>query len=83
VKVVASGADEFRRRHRVGGMNAYEHNGVRVGRFGFASESKELLRELYRAGDPEARTAFARMLDEESPNVVHFHAFIGRSPSYS
>ena len=32
-------------------------------------------RELYGDGDPRAAAAFARILDEERPDVVHLHAF--------
>lgn len=53
---------------------AYEHNGLHVRRYRFARRSKHMLRELYGDGDPEACAAFARILDEERPNVVHLHA---------
>ncbi|MGP0094514.1 MAG: glycosyltransferase family 4 protein [Xanthobacteraceae bacterium] len=53
----------------------YEHNGLRVRRYRSAPESKHMLRELYGGGDPEASSAFARILDEESPDIVHLHAF--------
>jgi len=54
---------------------AYEHNGLRVRRFRSAPESKQMLRELYGGGDPEAAAAFAQILDEECPDAVHIHAF--------
>lgn len=53
----------------------YEHNGVRVHRYRWAAESQHILRELYGAGDPEAATAFARIIDDEAPDLVHLHAF--------
>ena len=53
----------------------YEHNGLRVRRFRSAPESSDMLRELYGGGDPEAATAFAKILDEERPDAVHIHAF--------
>jgi glycosyltransferase involved in cell wall biosynthesis len=53
----------------------YEHNGLRVRRYRSASESAHMLRELYGAGDPIAASAFARILDEEMPDIVHLHAF--------
>jgi glycosyltransferase involved in cell wall biosynthesis len=54
---------------------AYEHHGLRVRRFPAASESKSMLRELYGGGDPVAAAAFAQILDDERPDVVHLHAF--------
>jgi glycosyltransferase involved in cell wall biosynthesis len=60
----STGADEI-----------YEYRGLRVYRFRSAPESRRMLRELYGAGDPEAGRAFAQILDQESPDVVHFHAF--------
>lgn len=55
--------------------DAYDYHGLRVRRFRSAPDSKHMLRELYGGGDPEASWAFARILDEESPDIVHFHAF--------
>jgi glycosyltransferase involved in cell wall biosynthesis len=58
------------------GVNeAYEHNGLCVRRYRSALKSRHMLRELYGAGDPEAASAFARILDEETPDIVHLHAF--------
>jgi glycosyltransferase involved in cell wall biosynthesis len=57
------------------GNEAYEHNGLSVRRFRSAFKSSHLLRELYGAGDPEAASAFAQILDEETPDIVHLHAF--------
>ena len=51
----------------------YVHNGLPVRRF----EVKQVfddIRELYGSGDPIAAQAFSRILDEECPQLVHFHA---------
>jgi glycosyltransferase involved in cell wall biosynthesis len=53
----------------------YSHNGLSVRRYRSARNSKNLLRELYGAGDPESGSAFAQILDEERPDIVHLHAF--------
>src|SRR5262249_2468968 len=58
-----------------GTNEAYEHNGLRLRRYRTASESKFMLKELYGDGDPQAATAFAQILDEECPDIVHIHAF--------
>ena len=55
--------------------SAYEHHGLRVRRFCSAPTSKRMLEELYGDGDPQAAAAFARIVDEERPDVVHVHAF--------
>ena len=34
-----------------------------------------MLEELYGDGDPQAAAAFARIVDEERPDIVHVHAF--------
>lgn len=58
------------------GINeAYEQNGLSVRRYRSALESPHMLRELYGTGDPDAALAFARILDEETPDIVHLHAF--------
>jgi glycosyltransferase involved in cell wall biosynthesis len=54
---------------------AYQHHGLRVRRFCCAPTSKQILEELYGDGDPLAAAAFARIVDEERPDVVHVHAF--------
>jgi len=54
---------------------AYERHGLRVRRFCGAPTSKHMLEELYGDGDPEAAAAFARIVDEERPDLVHLHAF--------
>ena len=53
----------------------YHHKGWRVRRFRSVPESRYMLEELYGRGDPEAATAFGKILDEECPDVVHMHAF--------
>src|SRR5438067_9515792 len=52
----------------------YSHHGVRVRRFSTAQKVSDL-RELYGAGDAQAVLGFSKILEEEKPNVVHFHAF--------
>jgi glycosyltransferase involved in cell wall biosynthesis len=51
----------------------YEHNGLKVRRYGVGPV--EELRELYGEGDAQAAAEFARILDEERPDLVHLHAF--------
>jgi glycosyltransferase involved in cell wall biosynthesis len=51
----------------------YEHEGVRVWRFA-VSELRDLA-ELYGEGDARAAQQFSYILDEEGPDLVHFHAF--------
>ena len=58
-----------------GRQEAYEHNGLRVRRYGTWAESQHMLRELYGEGDPTAAAEFAQILDEERPDAVHLHAF--------
>jgi len=53
---------------------AYRHDGLMVRRFAVCPTVKDP-RELYGDGDPHAAEAFARILDEERPDVVHLHAF--------
>jgi len=52
----------------------YEFRGVRVRRFG-VSDRVEDVRVLYGEGDPHAAEQFATILEEEFPDVAHFHAF--------
>jgi glycosyltransferase involved in cell wall biosynthesis len=53
----------------------YEHNTLRVRPYRPAPASKNILRELYGAGDRDSAAAFARIIDEERPDAVHIHAF--------
>ncbi len=55
-------------------MGNYEHEGLRVRRFAVKEEVGDL-RELYDEGDVEAAYHFAKILDEEQPDIVHLHAF--------
>lgn len=52
----------------------YRHDGLQVRRFAVSRNVNDP-RELYGDGDPRAAAAFARILDEERPDVVHLHAF--------
>jgi glycosyltransferase involved in cell wall biosynthesis len=53
---------------------AYTYEGLPVRRF--ASRPAALdLRDLYGEGDPVAAAAFGRLLDDQSPDVLHLHAF--------
>jgi glycosyltransferase involved in cell wall biosynthesis len=58
-----------------GADEAYDYCGLRVRRYRSALDSTRMLRELYGEGDHEAGLAFARILDEETPDIVHMHAF--------
>jgi glycosyltransferase involved in cell wall biosynthesis len=53
---------------------AYQHHGLRVRRFA-VSPNIANLRELYGKGDNLAAQRFGQILDVESPDVVHVHAF--------
>ncbi|MDH3444404.1 MAG: glycosyltransferase [Deltaproteobacteria bacterium] len=58
-----------------GNMNsAYDFKGLPVKRFA-VRENLIDLSELYGEGDPWAAMAFAKILDIEQPDIVHFHAF--------
>ncbi|MCI0390833.1 MAG: glycosyltransferase [Acidobacteria bacterium] len=52
----------------------YKHNGMAVRRFNVSSEVNDI-RDLYSEGDITASEEFARILDEEQPDIVHLHAF--------
>lgn len=52
----------------------YSHSGLRVWRYAI-SQTVADPRELYDEGDRLAVQGFARILDEERPDVVHLHAF--------
>ncbi len=54
--------------------DAYAHHGLSVFRFQ-VTEQVDDIRELYGEGDPHAAASFARILDAETPDVVHLHAF--------
>jgi glycosyltransferase involved in cell wall biosynthesis len=53
----------------------YKYNELRVRRFRSVAAGKDMLQQIYGGGDPEAAKAFAKILDEEQPDVVHIHAF--------
>ncbi len=50
----------------------YEHDGKRVHRF--ATHQALTQDMMYGEGDPVAAAGFARILDMETPDLVHFHA---------
>ncbi len=52
----------------------YVHEGIPVKRYGISGSIQDLA-ELYGAGDPEGAANFGRLLDQEKPDIVHFHAF--------
>jgi len=53
----------------------YEHQGLVVRRFAAAAGAGVDLRKLYGEGDDLAALEFAKVLDEEQPQIVHFHSF--------
>jgi glycosyltransferase involved in cell wall biosynthesis len=52
---------------------SYDHNGLKIRRFEI-SEKVNDLREFYGEGDLKAADEFAKILDEEKPDLVHMHA---------
>jgi hypothetical protein len=52
---------------------AYSIDGLRVRRF--ATSKVTEVAQLYEQGDELAATEFAKILDEETPDLVHLHAF--------
>jgi glycosyltransferase involved in cell wall biosynthesis len=52
---------------------AYSIDGLRVRRF--ATSKATEVAQLYGQGDTLAATEFAKTLDEETPDIVHLHAF--------
>jgi glycosyltransferase involved in cell wall biosynthesis len=53
--------------------SSYVHEGLPVRQF--AISSSNTLNDLYGQGDRHAARSFARILDEEGPDLVHLHAF--------
>lgn len=53
---------------------SYGHGGIKVWRFPVAQEIRNL-RELYGEADVVAANAFAAILENEQPDLVHLHAF--------
>jgi glycosyltransferase involved in cell wall biosynthesis len=53
--------------------SSYVHEGLPVRRF--AVSPSNTLNDLYGEGDWHAARSFARILDEEGPDMVHLHAF--------
>jgi glycosyltransferase involved in cell wall biosynthesis len=60
--------------------SSYEHNGLDVRRFAMSEDVNDI-RELYGEGCVKSSQEFARILDEERPDIVHMHAFT-RAVSY-
>ena len=56
-----------------------EQDGIRVWRFSCSKRPGDL-GEIYGEGDPLASESFKKVLDEEKPDIVHFHAW---SPAVS
>ena len=54
---------------------SYNHQGLRVRRYSAGRKNRSMLREIYGLGSAEAAAGFARILDEERPDLVHVHAF--------
>jgi len=52
----------------------YVHEGIRIRRFAVRQQVTDL-RELYGEGDELAANEFAKILEEEQPDIVHLHAF--------
>lgn len=50
----------------------YEHNGLRVRRYGMSPDVRDL-REIYGHADPSALGSFLSLVEAEQPSVVHFH----------
>jgi glycosyltransferase involved in cell wall biosynthesis len=63
--LVAAPAEETR---------AYTIDGLNVRRFGLTQNIEDTI-ELYGLGDPRAAAEFAEILDDESPDLIHLHAF--------
>jgi len=53
--------------------SSYMHEGLRVRRF--SVDSSPRVADLYGEGDSHAARSFARVLDEERPDIVHVHAY--------
>jgi glycosyltransferase involved in cell wall biosynthesis len=53
---------------------AYTIDGQRVRRFAISTKVTDVV-QLYGEGDALAATEFAKILDEEKPDIVHLHAF--------
>src|SRR5437867_9486728 len=54
--------------------SSYEHDGLAVRRFTIRNELSDI-RELYGDGDEKASQEFAKILDDERPDIVHLHAY--------
>src|SRR5262245_26193713 len=56
------------------GRHDYLYDGIPVRQFPVRQEVNDL-RELYGEGDELAAAEFARIMDEEKPDLVHLHGF--------
>jgi glycosyltransferase involved in cell wall biosynthesis len=54
--------------------HAYAIEGLQVRRYAVGDKINDVV-QLYGPGDPLAATEFAKILDEEMPDLVHLHAF--------
>lgn len=52
---------------------SYQHNGVRIYRM--KAPERDVLADMYGSGDMAVATRFGRILDQEQPDLVHFHGF--------
>jgi hypothetical protein len=57
-----------------GQSEEYTHENLLVRQFAVSPEVADVL-ELYRDGDEIGAREFAKILDEERPDIVHLHAF--------
>lgn len=56
-----------------GRRNIYFYEGIKVRRFSISKEIEDLS-DLYGGSDPVSSRIFGKILDEEKPDLVHFHA---------
>ncbi len=53
--------------------SSYSHNGLVVYRYRLSPNFRDLS-DLYREGDEDSAREFGHLLDQEHPDIVHFHA---------
>src|SRR5262249_60873075 len=54
--------------------SSYQHSGLTVSRFATLNDAGDI-RDLYGEGCAKTSQEFAKILDEERPDIVHMHAF--------